>query len=644
MPVTKTGPYRWKVTTDEKHVIIVDSILISCEWEKSAAYTGQKVFYLIYTSFVGHGSPITVRCKTSSGTTLADEVNLVYDNYLRDSFDLPADLEEGETIYLEVESIKKNLYGTSKPIPVYRRPYVENMKWSKDEAERGDIVTLTADVYNVADHTSALVQIYECGYDDAHEIITKIPKEVIKGRVELMWEYRGFPNDRYAEYRKWAKEQGLDWEQPKYFFTVTVGTTEYGKENQDSGFLKIFVEGTASAHILEFDDSLFCKSSAVLLPDRIDSNPLDTGKKNIITGLSTIKKLLLFADANKSKKLFSAGHVNRSEGGTDAYDLSLKRAESIRCLVENDRQKWVSLCNECHTVEDLQHILAWAGYYSGKFDGIDGVKTKAALKAFQRDAGLKDDGVAGSKTFGAFFDKYQQSLESMMADDNAKRALKNRGNLVWAYSKKAVGCGSLFTKNYVDKDNLKNRTDSWVEVLFFDPIDIPDFVCKDGGCTAGDCLVYKPRLVERAYIGPDQTCLSKEFIQFQLYSESGELYVKKAYTTQINDVEDTQNTDERAWTLPINVSGVKEGLISYEGLKYSFKVEETEPSEMIRAKSALNGLGYATGELNDEKTDTFECVVKQYQAMTELKQTGNVDKDTLDNLKKEHVHLFGPES
>jgi hypothetical protein len=242
MPVTKTGPYSWRVTTDEKHVIVVDSILISCEWEKSAAYTGQKVFYLIYTSFVGYGSPITVRCKTSSGETLADEEKKVYDNYLRDSFDLPADLEEGETITLEVESIKKNLHGTSKPIPVYRRPYVENMKWSKDEAERGDIVTLTADVCNVTDHTRAQVQIYKYDYDSAHEPITKITKEVVNGRVELMWEYRHNNDLSYRPTKARREQHNLEYHPLQYFFTVTIGTTEYGKENQDSGFLKLPLE------------------------------------------------------------------------------------------------------------------------------------------------------------------------------------------------------------------------------------------------------------------------------------------------------------------------------------------------------------------------------------------------------------------
>lgn len=56
MGVTQIGPYSWRITTDEKHVIKVDSILVSSEWEKSAAYAGQKAYYLIYTAFVGEGS------------------------------------------------------------------------------------------------------------------------------------------------------------------------------------------------------------------------------------------------------------------------------------------------------------------------------------------------------------------------------------------------------------------------------------------------------------------------------------------------------------------------------------------------------------------------------------------------------------
>lgn len=49
-------------------------------------------------------------------------------------------------------------------------------------------------------------------------------------------------------------------------------------------------------------------------------------------------------------------------------------------------------------VRKLQTALTEEGYTLGKIDGIYGVKTVAAVKAFQSDNGLTVDGIAGNTT------------------------------------------------------------------------------------------------------------------------------------------------------------------------------------------------------------------------------------------------------
>lgn len=49
-------------------------------------------------------------------------------------------------------------------------------------------------------------------------------------------------------------------------------------------------------------------------------------------------------------------------------------------------------------VKDLQKRLTQIGYQLGKVDGIYGKETKAAVERFQKNRGLKVDGLAGSKT------------------------------------------------------------------------------------------------------------------------------------------------------------------------------------------------------------------------------------------------------
>jgi len=52
-------------------------------------------------------------------------------------------------------------------------------------------------------------------------------------------------------------------------------------------------------------------------------------------------------------------------------------------------------------VKDIQTKLKSLGYYTGAVDGIFGVNTERAIKAFQRDKGLTVDGIAGPNTLKA---------------------------------------------------------------------------------------------------------------------------------------------------------------------------------------------------------------------------------------------------
>ena len=49
-------------------------------------------------------------------------------------------------------------------------------------------------------------------------------------------------------------------------------------------------------------------------------------------------------------------------------------------------------------VRELQQALKDAGYEPGQIDGVFGKKTERAVKRFQKDCGLKADGIAGKRT------------------------------------------------------------------------------------------------------------------------------------------------------------------------------------------------------------------------------------------------------
>jgi len=58
-------------------------------------------------------------------------------------------------------------------------------------------------------------------------------------------------------------------------------------------------------------------------------------------------------------------------------------------------------------VKQIQSALKAAGYYNGNIDGKVGAQTRKAIASFQKDNGLKSDGILGQKTWGAL-KKYGQ--------------------------------------------------------------------------------------------------------------------------------------------------------------------------------------------------------------------------------------------
>lgn len=78
-------------------------------------------------------------------------------------------------------------------------------------------------------------------------------------------------------------------------------------------------------------------------------------------------------------------------------------------------------------VKALQQALIALGYLEGDADGIFGKNTETAVKAFQKENGLTDDGIAGAQTQSALFKLYSattavQSATAPTADPNAEQA------------------------------------------------------------------------------------------------------------------------------------------------------------------------------------------------------------------------------
>ena len=106
-------------------------------------------------------------------------------------------------------------------------------------------------------------------------------------------------------------------------------------------------------------------------------------------------------------------------------------------------------------VKQLQENLIRLGYLAGKADGVYGVKTVAAVRAFQKANGLTQDGVAGPKTQIAVYGGTAKAAETVSAADETSSAkvstsstLKqgSRGTEVRNLQKQLISLGYLTGK------------------------------------------------------------------------------------------------------------------------------------------------------------------------------------------------------
>lgn len=230
---------KFTVSTDTEHVITLDSHLIYANWKHAVAYAGQEARFEIGTSFVGQGAKIIIKGRTASGDKLGKIKDVIRNNKYVGAFQIPEDTELDDEIYFTVKLPKNDLEGESNRIPVFPPVVVANLKWSAAEARRGDVLTLTADINGLRSGTEVLISIYEHDAERAHEPIAQIPAIVKESRIEIEWEYEYHEHTRDipTENEMQDVSQKQHYAHPEYFFVVSVGDTEFGKDRQ-SGLLR----------------------------------------------------------------------------------------------------------------------------------------------------------------------------------------------------------------------------------------------------------------------------------------------------------------------------------------------------------------------------------------------------------------------
>lgn len=180
-------------------------------------------------------------------------------------------------------------------------------------------------------------------------------------------------------------------------------------------------------------------------------------------------------------KIVVFGHANTDE--KEPKFLSERRGQSAYAFITNDVEAWEALYQkEKWGLRTLQAILKDLGHYQGTPDGINGPATRAALKNFQKQAGLPETGKEDSSTRKALFKAYMQGKHDIKLD--AIRFRMVSGN-PW------MGCSHFNRSKESDDPIPENRRVAFVlinESRFF-PVNFP---CKDGDEVACQGQCKKP--------------------------------------------------------------------------------------------------------------------------------------------------------
>ena len=100
------------------------------------------------------------------------------------------------------------------------------------------------------------------------------------------------------------------------------------------------------------------------------------------------------SNASNSKKSSQSASTSTKSGGAN----TVRSLEEIGSIPEPSKEG-----DRGTKVKKLQQALHLLGYYSGDIDGDYGGQTVAAVKRFQKNRSMKEDGVAGSTTIRVLF-------------------------------------------------------------------------------------------------------------------------------------------------------------------------------------------------------------------------------------------------
>lgn len=160
---------------------------------------------------------------------------------------------------------------------------------------------------------------------------------------------------------------------------------------------------------------------------RLEGMLFDTNKTFLLpSAMHGIRGLKRYYDHHTGLAVLVTGHTDTVGGSTYNEALSQERAQAVAAYLVEDVGDWLERygatphATPWATPEDqaMLSVLpsADAPYYAGPLHGLNDGPTRAAVRAFQADAGVGVDGVAGPNTRRALIEQYMAIDETTLPD------------------------------------------------------------------------------------------------------------------------------------------------------------------------------------------------------------------------------------
>jgi outer membrane protein OmpA-like peptidoglycan-associated protein len=418
----------------------------------------------------------------------------------------------------------------------------------------------------------------------------------------------------------------------------------------------------ASVSVVEIEDLFFRTASAVVMPDAgAPTATPDTAPSGSAAALATA---LRFAQDHPDKRLLVAGHTDTV--GTKDFNqaLSEDRANCALACLRGDRAAFQDICDKRHKVGDQKQILAWAARTFG-FDCDPGAINDEAstlsrpVRRFQSaynerraqadfaTAGedLTVDGAVGPKTWGAFFDCFEEHLAGQLVDaSDAGAARQHLGEIrgVLAFvddARQSLGFGETHPVDAVGRDSVRSQANRRVEMLFFDDDDLPNL---DG--TPESSEVYRPGRFARVPI-PVSGSSRRRLTEICLYENRDAPLAGAPFRITVGAVTQVGVAGDgfARIDVPPGVSSVRvewgrpsDPPLTLDGGDPRFRLTVSlaglDASDPAGAQAMLGNIGYGS-EL------PLEIGVSQFQSDEKLAENGQLDDPTQRTLEDTHTFL-----